>query len=114
MPRRKRKRQSKMGAVREVLQANPDATPAEIVAALKDKGLEMTPAHASNYKSQLKSAAKKAARIGKRIGAAARQGQSSANGIYRSRNSDPPLVQHAKALVEQLGKEWAKKMIDAV
>ncbi len=53
MPRRKKKGPSKLGAVRELLATNPDPSPAEIVAALKAKGLEISREHASNYKIAL-------------------------------------------------------------
>jgi hypothetical protein len=50
---------NKMAAVREVLSANADATPDEIVAALAKQNLKISASVASNYKSVIKSGSKR-------------------------------------------------------
>jgi hypothetical protein len=52
-------KQNKMEAVRQLLAANPAATPDEIVAALALKKIKITNGVASNYKSVIRAGAKK-------------------------------------------------------
>lgn len=44
---------TKSSAIREYMKANPEAGPTAITAALKAKGIEITPAHVSNVKAAM-------------------------------------------------------------
>jgi hypothetical protein len=58
---------NKMAAVRELLSANPDITPDEIVSALAKQKIKINAGVASNYKSLIKSGAKKTKKKGRKI-----------------------------------------------
>lgn len=109
MPRGKRagqKGQTKMGAVRDFLAGNPRAKTPDIVEALKEQGLEISPQQASTYRYHLRRTAK-----AKKRGAARREARAAAaaNG-----SGEAPLVQKARELIELLGKDQAKRLIDSL
>ncbi|CAN5155761.1 hypothetical protein BH10PLA2_BH10PLA2_28070 [soil metagenome] len=60
---------NKMAAVRELLSSNPDATPPEIVAALKKQKIEISEGVASNYKSVIKAGPKRSKKKGRKVAA---------------------------------------------
>jgi hypothetical protein len=51
---RKTRANSKSGAARAYLKRKPEAGPAQVVAALKKKGVEISPAQVSNVKARLR------------------------------------------------------------
>jgi hypothetical protein len=54
---RRKRENSKSGAIRAYLKRKPDAGPTEIVNALKKKGVAISPAHVSNVKAALRKSA---------------------------------------------------------
>ena len=64
-----RMKTNKMAAVRELLSANPDIGPDEIVGALAKQKIKITTGVASNYKSVIKSGAKRGKKKGRRAAA---------------------------------------------
>lgn len=48
---KKKRRVNKSEAIRKYLAGNPDATPSEIIPALREKGIKVTPGLVSNVKS---------------------------------------------------------------
>ena len=78
---------SKSQAVRDYLSEHPKAGPKEIVAAMKDQGIELTTAHASHIKSLSKKRKKlrRARRLAKSNGAAAVQSVPEGNGARKQR-----------------------------
>ncbi len=96
---------NKTAAVKEYLDANPNAGPKEVVAALKQKKISVTPNYVSNIKSKGKSGGK---RVGKRRHKAV-AAQVSGSGPLSSKLAE------AIALVEKVGGiEKAKETLDAV
>lgn len=61
------KKPNKMAAVREILSANPNASPGEIVSALASKKLKISIGVASNYKSVIRAGARKSPRKAAKI-----------------------------------------------
>ena len=57
---------NKSAAIREYVTANPEAKPPEIVGAMKDQGIEVSPAFVSTIKS--KTVGKSATKTGRRAG----------------------------------------------
>ena len=51
---RRKRENSKSGAIRAYLKRKPEAGPPEIANALKKKGIEISPAHVSNVKAALR------------------------------------------------------------
>jgi hypothetical protein len=54
---RRKRENSKSGAIRAYLKRKPEAGPTEIVNALKKKGVAISPAHVSNVKAALRKSA---------------------------------------------------------
>jgi hypothetical protein len=96
---RKLRAKSKSGIVRDYLKRRPDAGPTEVSAALKKKGISISPAHVSNVKATLRKAGESAAatsgaktlapvangHIGRRSRKPARQGALSLSSLLEAR-----------------------------
>ena len=108
MPRGKRKRGAKSQAVRAYLQANPNAMPKAVVAAMAAKKIKVSSNLVSAIKAKLKGGTvRSAARRGR---PAKRRGRGAGNG---SISIDALLA--AKRLVEEVGGvERAKEALDVL
>jgi hypothetical protein len=69
MKKRKPRANSKSGAVRAYLKRKPDAGPTEVSAALKKKGIIISPAHVSNVKAALRKAGEASGANGEAVAA---------------------------------------------
>jgi hypothetical protein len=107
-------KQNKMAAVREVLNTNPDASPAEIVDLLGKQNIKITIGVASNYKSVIKSGAKrgnrKKRRAAKVAAAPAAQEVASSNGSG-AHGLEPAVVELLKA-GKSLGWKKVQSIVD--
>ncbi|MEX0642284.1 MAG: hypothetical protein WD468_06260 [Pirellulales bacterium] len=108
MPRGKRKRGAKSQAVREYLQANPDAMPKDAIAAMAQKKIKVSSQLISTLKAKLKGGTMRtAARRGR---PAKRRGRGAGNG---SISIDALLA--AKRLVDEVGDvERAKEALEVL
>ena len=91
-----------MAAVRELLSANPDATPTEIVAVLAKQKIIISEGVASNYKSVIKSGAKRKGKKSRKVaakvmGAEPEQAPVRISAVTRNTGLDPAVVDLLKA-----------------
>jgi len=97
---------NKTAAVKEFLEANPNAGPTEVVAALAENKISVTPNYVSNIKSKGKSGGKQVKRRGRPKAATV---QASATGPLSGKLAE------AIKLVEKVGGiKKAKETLDAV
>jgi hypothetical protein len=96
---------NKTAVVKEYLDANPNAGPSEVVAALAEKKINVTANYVSNIKSKSKSGGKRVVRRGRKAASV----KASANGSLSGKLAE------AIDLVEKVGGiEKARETLDAV
>ncbi|HEX3654648.1 MAG TPA: hypothetical protein VHV55_02515 [Pirellulales bacterium] len=110
-PRRKR-RGNKSAMIREYFTANPNAGPTEVVNALAEKKVKVTPTLVSNVKARMQHAANPAAKSAKR----GRRGPGRPPRNVSGETSFPmSLLVEAKRLADQAGSlDAARQAIDAL
>jgi hypothetical protein len=105
--KRRRRRGNKSAAIREYLKDNPTAGPSQVVAAMAEKNMKVTPTLVSNVKSRMLNGTAPAAKTGRRGRPAKR-----ANGEASFPMS---LLLEAKRLAEQAGSvDAAREALNAI
>ncbi|HEY5313184.1 MAG TPA: hypothetical protein VIK18_11720 [Pirellulales bacterium] len=112
-PRRKKRRSNKSALIREYFGVHPDAGPTEVVNAMAEKKVKVTPTLVSNVKARMSKSGSSTAKRGPKSGRRG-PGRPPRNPVGEATFSMSLLVE-AKRLAEQAGSlDAARQAIDAL